>query len=136
MMVLKEGFGWAAEIVAVFHFVVVLFILAGGILIRWWGSLAWLHIPLLSSTILLHLTGWVCPLTLLENALRIRASGSGYTGSFIQHYIFALLNIGQGTRALETGIGVLLLISNIVLYVSCFRRKRDFLERRLQDQTP
>ena len=59
-----------------------------------------------------HFTGWVCPLTSLENYFRSRASGSGYTGSFIQHYIFSLLNIGQGTRAMETWIGVFLLCLN------------------------
>jgi hypothetical protein len=132
-MGLQQVSGWAAEAVAVFHFAVVLFVLAGGILIRRWLSAAWFHVPLLVSTIILHFTGWVCPLTLAENYFRIRASGSGYTGSFIQHYIFRLLNLGQGTRAMETWIGVLLLCVNVLLYASCFRRKRRILEQRLQD---
>jgi hypothetical protein len=135
-MSLQRAFGWAAEVVTVFHFVVVLFVLAGGMMIRRWAAIAWLHVPFLLSTIVLHFTGWVCPLTLLENYFRTRATGSGYTGSFIQHYIFALLNLGQGTRAIEAWIGVFLLCVNIFLYASCFRKKRHPLEQRLQNETP
>ena len=134
-MSIEQTYGWAAEMVTIFHLIVVVFVLLGGILIRRWSSIAWMHVPFLLSTIVLHFTGWVCPLTSLENYFRFRASGSGYTGSFIQHYIFSLLNIGQGTRAMETWIGVFLLCLNIVLYGACFQKKRHILERGLQDRT-
>ena len=35
--------------------------------------------------------GIVCPLTTLENALRVKAGGTGYETSFIEHWITRLL---------------------------------------------
>jgi hypothetical protein len=135
-MSINQTYGWAAELVTVIHLIIVVFILTGGFFIKRWVTVAWLHAPFLLSTVVLHFTGWVCPLTSLENYFRIRSVGSGYAGSFVQHYIFSLLNLGQGSRALEAWTGVLLLCLNVLLYRSLFQKRRPILEQALQDETP
>src|SRR5262245_37759172 len=80
-----------ADAVLIFHFGFVLFVVLGGLAVLRWPRLAWLHVPAAAWGSLIEFTGWLCPLTPLENALRTRGSGSAYEGSFIDHYVSQLL---------------------------------------------
>lgn len=81
--------GWRvlADLVVVVHFGFVLFAAAGGPLVRWRPSLAWVHLPVLAWAAGIIMVGWTCPLTVLEAYFRRRAGQQPYPGGFIDHYI-------------------------------------------------
>ena len=60
----------AADAVVLFHLAFVLFVVFGGLLVCRWPRLVWLHLPAVGWGALIEFTGWICPLTPLENHLR------------------------------------------------------------------
>ncbi len=76
-----------ADLVLVVHFAFVLFVVVGGLLVLRWPWVAFLHVPAAIWGILIEYSGWICPLTPLENSFRQSGGQPGYSGSFIQHYI-------------------------------------------------
>ena len=70
-----------------------------------WPRVIWLHVPAVIWGALIEFTGWICPLTPLENRLR-RASGeAGYQGDFIAHYILPVLYPNGLTRTDQLVLG-------------------------------
>ena len=63
-----------ADLIVALHFAFVLFVVLGGLLALAWPRVAWLHIPAVLWGALIEFSGWICPLTPLENYLR-RATG-------------------------------------------------------------
>ena len=63
-------FKFAADAVAVIHLLFVAFAVLGGLLALRWHWVAWLHLPALAWGATVEFTGWICPLTPLENSLR------------------------------------------------------------------
>ncbi|HPN09822.1 MAG TPA: DUF2784 domain-containing protein, partial [Syntrophales bacterium] len=63
-------FALLADFVVVAHLLFILFVVAGGFLalrnLKW----AWLHVPAAVWGALVECSGWICPLTPLENRLR------------------------------------------------------------------
>ena len=80
-----------ADLVMLFHFAVILFIVMGGFLTWRWPRLAWVHLPAVAYGISISLVGWVCPLTPLESELRLRAGQRGFEGGFVEHYILPII---------------------------------------------
>ena len=105
-----------ADLVLVVHLLFVLFVVLGGLLVLRWPALAWLHIPAAVWGVLIEYTGWICPLTPLENSLRVRGGDAGYTGGFIQHYIQPLLYPSGLTRGTQIVLGSLVLLLNLSAY--------------------
>ena len=62
---------------------------------------AWLHLPAAAWGAWIEFADRVCPLTPLENWLRVRAGGAGYSGGFVEHYILPLLYPGRLTDAVS-----------------------------------
>jgi len=60
-----------ADLILVIHLAFVLFVVLGGLLVVRWPWVAWLHVPAAVWGILIEYTGWICPLTPLENSLRV-----------------------------------------------------------------
>ena len=58
-----------ADLVLLMHGAFIVFVMLGGLLVLRWHRLAWLHLPCAAWGILIELTGWICPLTPLENRL-------------------------------------------------------------------
>ncbi len=58
--------------------------LLGGLLALRWRWMPLLHLPAAGWGFFVELTGRSCPLTGLENALRLRAGEAGYAGSFVE----------------------------------------------------
>ncbi|HZI83554.1 MAG TPA: DUF2784 domain-containing protein [Casimicrobiaceae bacterium] len=106
----------AADAVLVFHLGFVLFVVFGGALVLRWPRLAWLHVPAVFWGVLVELTGWICPLTPLENVLRASAGGMGYRGDFVQHYIVALIYPDGLTRGTQMLCALLVVALNALLY--------------------
>jgi hypothetical protein len=98
------------------HFAIVAFAVFGGFAIlvdpRW----AWVHVPIVVWSSVVNLAGWTCPLTPLENRFRAAATGAGYEGGFVEHYIGALVYPGGMPRRRELVAGVAIALWNGLLY--------------------
>ena len=77
----------AADFVVLLHLAFILFVVLGGLVVFRWPRFMWLHIPAVAWGAFIELTGRVCPLTPLENRLRIAAGQAGYSGGFIEEYL-------------------------------------------------
>lgn len=117
-------YGWLADAVVLFHGLFVLFAVAGGLLLRRWPRLAWLHLAALAWAVMITTTGGICPLTPLENGLRWRAGQEGYEGGFIAHYVWSALYPQGLTRPVQTALGLAALAGNIIVYTLWWRRRR------------
>ena len=115
-----------ADLVLVVHLTFVLFVVLAGLLVPRWPLVAWLHIPAAIWGVLIEYTGWICPLTPLENSLRVRGGEAGYSGGFIVHYIQPVLYPAGLTRSTQVVLGSLVLVLNLAAYgvvVSRMRRR-------------
>jgi hypothetical protein len=116
-----------ADLVLVAHLGFVLFVVLGGLAVVKWPRLAWLHVPAATWGVLIEYSGWICPLTPLENSLRVRGGEAGYSGGFIEHYIQPVLYPAGLTRSTQVVLGSLVLILNLTAYgivVSRMRRRQ------------
>ncbi len=92
---------WLADAVLLFHAAYVGFVVFGfaaivaGSALGWrWVRNFWLRAAHLAAILLVAaeaIAGAACPLTLLEERLRIAAGQSGYHGGFIAHWIHPLI---------------------------------------------
>src|SRR5260370_30385548 len=80
-----------ADLVMAGHALFVLFVVGGGFLVWRWGRVIWLHLPAAAWGVAIEFAGWVCPLTPLENRLRLPAGLVGFPGGFLQHSIGSIL---------------------------------------------
>jgi hypothetical protein len=115
-----------ADLVLVAHLTFVIFAVLGGLLVLRWRRAAWLQIPAAIWGVLIEYTGWVCPLTPLENSLRTRGGEAGYSGGFIEHYIQPFLYPAGLTRSTQIALGSLVVVLNLTAYgivVSRMRRR-------------
>lgn len=114
----------AADGVLLLHAAFILFVALGALLLLRWPRLAWLHVPAAAWGVAIEWLGWLCPLTVLENRLRQAAGEAGYSGGFIEHYLWPLVYPAGLTRPLQVGLGVALLLLNLGLYAWVIRRRR------------
>ena len=112
-----------ADVVVGLHFLFVLFVVLGGVLVLRWPWLVWLHLPAAAWGAMIEFGGWVCPLTPLEKSLRARAGGAGYEGGFIEHYVLPVLYPSGMTRGVQIGLGVLVIVVNVLVYRQVYRRR-------------
>lgn len=90
-----------ADLVLISHVSFVLFVILGLVLILTGGALRWrwvrnrwfrgLHLAAVAVVVMQAWLGVVCPLTSLENALRLPAGQATYPGSFITYWLHSLL---------------------------------------------
>jgi len=113
---------YLADLVVLLHAFFVLFVLLGGFLVFWRPVLAWFHLPAVFWGAVVEFTGWICPLTPLENMLRTRGGGSGYATGFIEHHIMPLLYPASLTRNLQIVFGMIVLGVNFLIYLMVWRK--------------
>lgn len=120
----------AADVVIFLHLGFILFVVAGGFVVLRWEKLAWLHIPCALWGVWIEFTGRVCPLTPLENWLRIAAGSAGYSGGFIEHYILPFVYPAGLTRGIQLVLGVGVIVINLCIYgLVVFRHLRRKIDR-------
>jgi hypothetical protein len=112
-----------ADLILVAHLGFVVFVTVGALAVYFRPRLAFLHVPCLAYGAALELIGWICPLTPLEQDLRLQAGQRGYTGGFIEHYVGGLLYPGDWD-ALRVWLGLSLVAFNVVIYSLVFARTR------------
>ena len=114
-----------ADLVLVLHLAFIVFAVAGGLLaLRWrWAPLV--HLPAALWGVLVQVSGRLCPLTPLENALRSAAGEAGYAGGFIEHYLVPTIY----PVALSPRVGLLLaslvVLANVLAYSVVWWRSRS-----------
>jgi hypothetical protein len=117
-------YGRLADLVLVAHFAFVLFVTLGGLAVLRWRRLAWLHVPVLGYGAAIEIVGWVCPLTPLEQRLRLLAGQAGYEGGFIEHYVGGIV-YPAGWDEIHVALGAGLVVFNLAVYGTLlFRRSR------------
>ncbi len=111
----------SADLVLIFHFCFVLFLVFGGLLVLRRRAFAFLHLPAVAWGTLIEFFWWNCPLTTLENNLRGLGGESGYDGGFIDYFVSLALYspLSPNTRF---ALGGALLGFNLYIYWRAFRR--------------
>lgn len=118
-------FRLAADGVLLLHLAFILFALFGGLLAARWRWMPLVHLPASAWAIFVELTGRICPLTYLENDFRLRAGQSGYTTSFVEHYLLNVIYPPGLTREVQFVLAATVIVINIAIYVWLFLRRRS-----------
>lgn len=113
----------AADFVLVIHFAFILFVVGGALLAFRIAWMPWLHLPAAVWGAWIEIAGRICPLTTLENYLRIRAGLSGYQDSFVEHYLFPLIYPSGLTRGIQLALASIVIVTNAVLYSWLLHRR-------------
>jgi hypothetical protein len=98
----------------------------------------WCTCPAVCWGAAIELTGWICPLTPLENRFRQAAGEAGYAGSFIDHYLLPILYPAGLTREIQYGLAAVVIVVNLSLYgwlVHRYRHTRS-KQAKLPDAVP
>jgi hypothetical protein len=117
-------YGILAGVIIVAHFLFIAFVAAGGLLVLRWPRLAWVHLPAVVWGVVVELTGWICPLTPLENYLRRLGGSSSYSGGFIEQYLIPIIYPANLTAATQYVLGGLVIVVNLILYFLVIRKQR------------
>ena len=90
-----------ADLVLIVHALIVVYVMLGfaAILLGWFWHWRWVrnwwfravHITAIGFVMAETWLGLVCPLTLLENRLRVAEGGSTYSVPFFQHWVHEIL---------------------------------------------
>src|SRR2546426_2242864 len=112
-----------ADCVVLVHAAFVAFVVLGGFLAWRWRAVALAHVPCAVWAIVIEYSGWICPLTPLENALRGRAGLEGYRGGFVEHYVIPTLYPAGLARPTQAVLGTVVLVVNLVAYGVLVRRR-------------
>jgi hypothetical protein len=90
-----------------------------------WPGLIWIHLPAVIWGITIEVSGWICPLTPLENWLRHKGGGENYDADFVAHYLLPMLYPQGLTRKSQITLGALVVVVNVAIYGWIFRSKKS-----------
>ena len=105
-----------ADVVVLIHLAFVLFAVLGALLIIRWRKVLWLHLPAAVWAAWIEFSGKICPLTPLENWLRMQGGGSGYAGGFVGHYLMPILYPSGLTPKVQFILGGVVIGVNLIIY--------------------
>ena len=114
----------AADAVVLLHLAFIVFVVLGGVFVFRWTWVAGLHVPALLWGAFVELFGVVCPLTPLEQSLRIAAGEQGYSGGFIERYIVAAIYPAGLTPSMQVAMGIFVIVVNAAIYAALLYRRR------------
>ncbi|MFM9880702.1 MAG: DUF2784 domain-containing protein [Burkholderiaceae bacterium] len=106
----------AADGVLLLHAAFIAFALLGGLLALGWRWAPALHLPAVAWAFWIELSGGICPLTTWENLLRTRAGQSGYSASFVEHYLLPLIYPAGLTRDIQYLLAGAVVLVNLAVY--------------------
>jgi hypothetical protein len=115
-----------ADLVVLCHLAFILFAIFGGFLVLRRRKVVWFHIPAALWAVFIEFTGGFCPLTPLENLLRIKGGGAAYTAGFIEHYLLPVIYPVALTRGIQIALGTHVIVINLLIYgyILMYRRKK------------
>jgi hypothetical protein len=68
--------------------------------------------------------GWICPLTPLENRLRLAADGDVYSSGFIEYYLVPVIYPQGFSREMFVALGVAVILINLAVYTVLFVKSK------------
>lgn len=105
-----------ADVLVIVHLLFVVFVVAGGFLLaRWPKRFGCTCLPLRGGAYI-EFSGGICPLTPLENRLRVLGGGSAYSGDLVERYVLPILYPGYLTLPLQQVLGGVVVGVNLVAY--------------------
>lgn len=113
-----------ADIIVGIHFLFILFVILGGLLVIHWPKTAIIHLPAAIWGAAVELFGWICPLTPLENHFRNLAGGHSYSGDFVANYLIPVIYPPNLTPSIQKTLGVMVILINVIFYVIVIRKTR------------
>lgn len=120
-------FGIFADIVVLIHLAFVIFAVLGALLAFWRRWIVWLHLPAFLWAVWIEFSGGICPLTPLENWLRIKGGQGAYEGDFVAVYLLPILYPAGLTRNVQFIIAIMIILINVAVYGSIFyKRSRKY----------
>jgi hypothetical protein len=111
-----------ADAIVVFHFLFIVFVVTGGLLVLRRPRLAWIHLPAVVWGAGIEFTGGICPLTPLENYLRRLGGESTYSGDFVMQYLLPVIYPENLTVTTQYILGALVILINLIVYGMVIRR--------------
>jgi hypothetical protein len=105
-----------ADAVLVVHGLFIVFVLLGGLSVLWRGAMAWLHLPAVAWGVWVSWSGSYCPLTPIEQSLRLAAGQAGYEGGFIEHYLTAAIYPEGLTPDQQIVFAAIVVAINLLVY--------------------
>ncbi len=119
-----------ADAILVLHLAFIAFVILGGLAVLRWPRLAWLHLPAVLWAAGITFAGGYCPLTPLENRLRVAGGEAGYEGSFIEQYLTALIYPDGLTRGIQITLGCFVVAVNLAVYLKLRKMGRSPFPKR------
>lgn len=113
-----------ADATVIAHLAFVAFVVCGGVLALRRRRVAWFHVPAAAWGAWVEFAGWVCPLTPLENWLRMQGGATVYSTSFVERYLLPVLYPSALSRDVQWALGALVIVVNAVVYPVVFRSRR------------
>jgi len=111
-----------ADMIIVIHFIFIIFVVSGGLLVIYKPHLAVLHLPAAIWGAFVELFGWICPLTPLENKLRELAGEKSYRGDFIVHYLMPVIYPEKLTMPIQQLLGLAVIFINVIFYYVAIKK--------------
>jgi hypothetical protein len=118
-----------ADVTVVLHLLFVVFVIGGGLLVIRWPKVAWAHLPAAAWGACIEFAGWICPLTPLENWLRVQGGSAAYTSSFVERYMLPLLYPASLSRDMQWTLGLLVILFNVIVYAVVVLSRRRPVKR-------
>lgn len=113
-----------ADLIVLVHLGFVVFVVLGGLLMMKWPGLIWIHLPAVFWGVAIELSGWICPLTPLENWLRHKGGEENYQLDFVARYLLPMLYPQGLTRRSQVVLGALVLVVNGAIYGWVLRKRK------------
>ena len=114
----------AADAVLIAHLAFILFAAFGALLALRWRWIPLVQLPAAAWGVFVEATGRICPLTFLENALRVRGGANGYEESFVEHYLLGIVYPAGLTPGIQVVLAAGIVALNTAIYVVVLRRLR------------
>ena len=110
-----------ANLTLISHLIFILFVVFGGLIFFIFPKIIYMHLPALLWGIYIELTNSACPLTYLENWFLYQSGLTTYTNDFINNYLFLIIYPEAITTNVQTFIGIILIIINVLIYGLIFK---------------
>ena len=114
----------SADAVLLLHLTFIAFVLLGAALAARWRWVIFAHLPAAAWGFFVELSGHICPLTVVENLLRVKAGQSGYAGGFVEHYILPIIYPAGLSRDIQLVLAGVVVMVNVAIYGWLFIARR------------
>lgn len=121
---------WAADAVLILHLSFIVLACLGGWLAWFWPRVLWVQLPAAGWAVWIELSGRICPLTYLENDLRLQAGQAGYKSSFVEHHLLGVIYPQGLTREIQVIIAAVVIVLNLLAWGVLLRRRHLRRHRR------